>query len=81
MDVIEGIRRVDSEADEDDVRVWITEGPETIVIFLASGIPKGELNVLAIDFHVCDVVLEHCWDVDLDRRNESWVGCGVVKKA
>lgn len=61
--------------------VWIAEGPETIVIFLASGIPKGELNVLAIDFHVCDVVLEHCWDVDLDRRNESWVGCGVVKKA
>lgn len=64
LDVIKGIRRVDGEADEDDVGVGIAEGPETIVVFLASGIPKGEFNVLSVDFDVCDVVLEHCWDID-----------------
>lgn len=69
LDVIEGIRRVYSEADEDDVGVWITEGPETIVIFLASGIPKGELDVLSVDFHVCDVVLEHCRHVDFGESS------------
>jgi len=61
------------------VGVWIAEGPETIVIFLASGIPKGEFNVLSVDFNVCDVVLEHCWDIDLDKGNESR-GCGIEKK-
>lgn len=61
--------------------VWITEGPETVIVLLASGIPEGELDVLAVNFDVCDVVLEHCWDVDLVTVDESRVGCGVEREA
>jgi hypothetical protein len=39
LDVIEGIRRVDCEADEDDVGVWVAEGSEPIIVFLARRIP------------------------------------------
>lgn len=39
IDVVEGIGRVDSEANKDDVRIRVGQGAETIVIFLASCIP------------------------------------------
>ena len=45
--------------------VGVAEGPETVVVFLAGGIPKGQLDVLAIDLDIGDVVLEHGWDVHL----------------
>lgn len=47
------------------MRVGVREGAETIVVFLAGGIPKGKLDVLAIDLNVGDVVLENGRDVDL----------------
>lgn len=39
LDVIEGIRRVDGEADEDDMGIGVAEGTKTIVVFLTGGIP------------------------------------------
>lgn len=45
--------------------VGVGQRSETIVIFLASRIPKGQLNVLAINLDVGDVVLEDGGDVDL----------------
>lgn len=65
LDVVERVRRIDGEADQDDVRVGVGEGAETVVIFLASSIPEGELNVLAIDLNIGDVVLEDGRDIDL----------------
>jgi hypothetical protein len=47
------------------MRVRVGERAQSVVIFLASGIPKGELDVLAIDFDIGDVVLEDGGDVDL----------------
>lgn len=38
-DVVQRIRRVDGEADQDDVRVRVRERSETVIIFLASRIP------------------------------------------
>jgi len=32
---------------------------------LTSSIPKGKLDMLSINLHISDVVLEHCGDVDL----------------
>ena len=55
--------------------VGVAEGPESVVVFLAGGIPKGKLNVLAVDLDIGDVVLEHGGDVDLfvgDTRNAKW---------
>lgn len=65
LNVVERVGGVDGEADEDDVRVGVRERAETVVIFLASGIPKGQLNVLSIDLNIRDVVLEDSRDVDL----------------
>jgi hypothetical protein len=65
LHVVQGVRRVDGEADEDDVRVGIGERAEAVVVFLAGGIPQGQLDVLAVDLDIGDVVLEDGRDVDL----------------
>lgn len=71
LDVVERIGRVDGEADEDNVRVGVGEGTESVVVFLSGGIPKGELDALAIDHDVGNVVLEDGGDVDLWRWRVS----------
>lgn len=78
LHVIERIRRVDGEADQDDVGVGVGEGPEPVIVFLAGRIPQGELDVLAIDLDVGDVVLEDGRNVDLFRLVGSGRegGCG-----
>jgi hypothetical protein len=65
LDVIKRIGRVDGKADEDNVRVGVGERAQTVVIFLARGIPQSQLNVFAINLDVGDVVLEDGGDVDL----------------
>jgi hypothetical protein len=49
------------------VRVGVGEGAETVVILLTGGIPEGELDVLAVNLDVGNVVLEDGGDVDLCR--------------
>lgn len=65
LNVIERIRRVNGEADQDDVRVGVTEGSESVVILLSGGIPQRQLDVLAINLDVGDIVLKDSGDVDL----------------
>ena len=45
--------------------VGVAEGSEPVVVFLAGRIPQGELNVLSVNLHIGNVVLEHGRDVDL----------------
>jgi hypothetical protein len=47
------------------VRIRITQRAETIIVLLASGIPQSQLNVLAINFDIGNIVLKHRRDVDL----------------
>lgn len=47
------------------MRVRVGKRAETVIIFLASSIPKSELDVLAIDLNVRNIVLEDGGDVDL----------------
>lgn len=68
LDVVERVGRVDGEADQDDVRVGVGQRAQPIVILLASSIPQGQLDVLAIDLDIGDIVLENGGDVDLVRR-------------
>jgi hypothetical protein len=49
------------------VRVGVGKRTKTIVIFLTSRIPESQLNVLAIDLHVGNIVLEDGRDVDLEH--------------
>jgi hypothetical protein len=52
LDVVERVGRVDREADEDDVRVRVRQRPQAVVVLLASGIPEGKLDLLAINLDV-----------------------------
>ena len=66
LNIVKGIWGVDREADQDDVGVWVGQWTKTIVILLTGGIPQGQLDVLAINLDVGDVVLEDGWNVDLN---------------
>lgn len=63
--VVQRVRGVNGEADQDDVRVGVREGSETVIIFLASRIPQGQLDVLVVDLDVGDIVFEDGGDIDL----------------
>lgn len=65
LDVVERIGRVDGKANQNDVGVGVGQRAQAVIIFLAGGIPQGELDVLAIDLDVGDVVLKDGRDVDL----------------
>lgn len=38
-DVVERVGGVDGEADQDDVRIGVRQGPQAVVVFLTSSIP------------------------------------------
>lgn len=65
LNVIKGVGRVDSEADQDDMGVRVGERTETVIVLLTSGIPKSKLDVLSVDLDIGDVVLEDSGDVHL----------------
>lgn len=65
LDIVEGVGRVDREANEDNVCFAVCKRAQTLVIFLASGIPQGQLNGLAVYSAVGDVVFKNCWDIPL----------------
>ena len=47
------------------MRVGVGERAETVVIFLTSRIPESELDVLAINLNIGNVILKDGGDVDL----------------
>ncbi len=65
LDVVERVGRVDRKADQDDVRVGVGQRAQPVIILLASRIPKGQLDVLAIDLDIGDIVLKDGGDIDL----------------
>lgn len=65
LDVVERIRRVDGEADQNDVRVRVRKRAKTIVILLASSIPQGKFYMLSVDFHIRNIVLKDRGNIDL----------------
>lgn len=73
LDVVERIGGIDGEANQDNVGVGVRERTETVVIFLASRIPKGQLDVLAVNLDIGDIVLENGGDVDLQAENDVLV--------
>lgn len=68
LHVVQGIRGVDGEADEDDVRIRVRERTEAVVVFLASGIPQSEFDMLSVHLDIGNVVLEDGGDIDLLAR-------------
>lgn len=52
------IRSVDGETYQDDMRLGIGQGPETLVVFLAGRIPQRQLHWSAIDAAIGHVILK-----------------------
>ena len=67
LNVVQRVRGVNGEADQNDMGVGVTERAETVVVLLASRIPQGELNVLSVHFDVGHIVLEHGGDINLNN--------------
>ena len=65
MNVRETCGEVDGEDDEDNVAFRVAQRSETVVFFLASGIPQRELNQLALELDLGYIVLEHSWNIRL----------------
>jgi len=70
-DVVKRVGRVDRKANQDHMRVGVRKRAQTVIVLLASGIPEGELHVLAINLDVGNVVLENGGNIDL---RESTLG-------
>jgi hypothetical protein len=73
LHVVERVGGINSEANQNNVRVGVWKGTEAVVIFLAGGIPESELDVLAVNLDIGDIVLEDGGDVDLLRRTCQYV--------
>ena len=69
LDVVKRVGRVDGEANQDNMRVRVGQRSQTVVIFLARGIPEGQLNVLAVNLNVGHIVLEDSGDIDLRGKS------------
>ena len=65
LHVLEGRARDEGEGDEDDVGLRVRERTQPGGILLPRGIPKAEVDRLAVDHHVRRVVVEHGRDVVL----------------
>ena len=65
LNVVQRVRGVNGEADQDDMRVGVAERTETIIVLLSSRIPQGKLNVLSIDLNIGHIILEHSGNIDL----------------
>lgn len=65
LHVLQAGGEVDGEDDENDVALGIAERPQPVVLLLAGCVPERELDELAVELHVCYVVLEDGGDVCL----------------
>ena len=63
------------------MRVRIRERAQTIVVLLAGGIPEGQLDMLAVDLDVGDVVLEHGGNIHLEVCTCSFSTTGASTTA
>lgn len=63
LDIVERVGAVDGEAYQDDVGFRVCKGPQSLVVLLAGGIPKSQLNRLAVYSTVGDVVFEDGGDL------------------
>merc|ERR1719319_1147152 len=62
-DVLEGGGRYDGETDEEDVRLWVGERPEPVVVLLAGRVPEAQGHGHPVTHHGRRVVVKHCGHV------------------
>jgi hypothetical protein len=70
--VLKRRRRDDGEADEEDVGLRVRERAQAVVVLLASRVPQAQVDRLAVDHHVCRIVVEHSRNVLARERIGSY---------
>ena len=68
MNDFKTVGSVDGKADEDDMRIGVADGTETVIVFSTWRLPKRQLHVLSTDLDISDVVLENGWHINLCGR-------------
>jgi len=63
LDVVERSGADDGEANQEDIRLRVREGTQSVIILLAGGIPQTQVDGLAIHHHVRGVVIKHSGNV------------------
>lgn len=58
LDVVERRRADDGEADEEYVGLGVRKRPQSVVVFLSSGIPQSQADGLAVNHYIRRVVVE-----------------------
>ena len=56
---------VDREHNENDIAFWVAQWPQSVVFFLAGGIPQRQFDEFRVVLYECNIVLEHCWNICL----------------
>jgi hypothetical protein len=77
LDVLEGRRRDEGEADEEDVGLRVGQRTKTVVILLSGGIPETEVDGLSIDHDIGRVVVKAVYRI-IGNRNKcgDWISHG-----
>jgi len=58
--ILEGGGAHHGEADQEDIRLWIREWPEPVVVLLSRGVPEPQGDRHPVTHHGGGVVVEHC---------------------
>lgn len=69
LDVVERVRGINGKTDQDDVGVRVRKWAQTVVIFLAGGIPKSQFNMFSIHLDICHIVFKDSGHIDLRKSS------------
>ena len=81
VDVIEWTRANNREASQEDIRLWVREGSQTIIVLLACSVPEIQADKLSTNAQVFRVVVKPVWvcglyvvswDADLRWYTQVW---------
>jgi len=63
LDVVVRVLADDGKANQEDIRLWVAQRSQSVVVLLTGSVPQAEVNGLAVDHHVGRVIVKHRGDV------------------
>lgn len=67
LHVVQGVGRINAEANENNAGVGVRKGTQAVVVFLASRIPESKLNTASVNFDIGNVVFKNSGQVNLGK--------------
>lgn len=69
LHVVQGIGRINAEANENNTGVGVRKGTQAVVVFLASRIPESKLDTASVNFDIGNVVFKNSGEVNLGESS------------